>query len=187
MIYLILFFEFFKTGLFAIGGGLATLPFLQNMIEKYGWITEAELLNMIAISESTPGAIGINTATFVGNKTGGTLGGILASLGLITPSIIIILVIAYFFQKFNEKPEVQATFAGVRPAVTGLMASVALSVAQVALFNMDLYRESKNIFNIIELKSLVLFSIIFVLMRKVKTHPVVYIFIAGIIGIVLKF
>lgn len=98
MIYLILFLEFFKVGLFALGGGLAALPFLQNLIIKYGWMTGPELLNMIAISESTPGAIGINTATFIGFNTAGILGGIIASLGLTAPSIIIITIIAHYFK-----------------------------------------------------------------------------------------
>src|SRR5690554_1960609 len=124
MIYLILYLEFFKIGLFSLGGGLATLPFLQELIVKYGWISNEELLNMIAVSESTPGPIGVNTATFVGFNTANIFGGVVATMGLVTPSIIIITVIAHYFSKFNEHPNVVGAFLGIRPAVTGLIAFV---------------------------------------------------------------
>ena len=103
MILIKLYFEFFKIGLFSIGGGLATLPFLQDLADKTDWLTASELVDMIAISESTPGAIGINTATFVGYKAGGVIGGITTTLGIITPSIIIILLIAHFFKKVVDR------------------------------------------------------------------------------------
>ncbi|MDK2789175.1 MAG: chromate transporter, partial [Epulopiscium sp.] len=117
MIYFLLFIEFFKIGLFAIGGGLATLPFLQELIEKYHWFSSYDLINMIAISESTPGPIGINTATFVGYKTAGIIGSIIATLGIVTPSIIIIILIAHYYMKFSEHPVVRASLNGIRPVV----------------------------------------------------------------------
>src|SRR5690554_4408444 len=135
MTYLILYLEFFKIGLFSLGGGLATLPFLQELIVKYGWITNEQLLNMIAISESTPGPIGVNTATFVGFSTAGILGGIVATMGLATPSIIIIAIIAHYFSKFNEHPIVIGAFSGIRPAVTGLIAFVGFELGKGELFN----------------------------------------------------
>ena len=104
MIYFKLFLVFFRIGLFAVGGGLATLPFLQEIVHKYGWITTEELMDMIAISESTPGPIGINTATFVGNKTAGLLGGTVATLGIVTPSIVIIVIIAHYFLSLVKGP-----------------------------------------------------------------------------------
>src|SRR5699024_7366077 len=107
MIYINLFLIFFKIGLFSIGGGLATLPFLQELANNYNWISSEELIDMIAISESTPGPIGINTATFVGYKAAGIFGGIVTTLGIVTPSIIIIIIIAHYFKRFNEKPLVQ--------------------------------------------------------------------------------
>ena len=119
MIYLRLYLEFFKIGLFAIGGGLATIPFIKQLEGKYGWITQKQILDMIAISESTPGPIGINAATFVGNITAGMLGGILATIGVVTPSIIIILLVAHYFTKFGETLIVRSAFSGIRPAVTG--------------------------------------------------------------------
>ena len=112
MIYIILFLEFFKIGLFSVGGGLATLPFLKELIDKYGWISQDELLNMIAISESTPGPIGINTATYVGYQVSGVLGGIIAVAGIVAPALLIIIVIAHYFDKFYERPLVKGAFYG---------------------------------------------------------------------------
>lgn len=187
MFYFKLYTVFFKVGLFAIGGGLATLPFLQQIVYKYGWITSEELLNMIAISESTPGPIGINTATFVGNRTLGIPGGILATLGVITPSIIIIILISKYFSKFKEEDSVEAAFKGIRPAVTGLLTSVGVDVAFIALLNTQLYEMTGNILDLFELKSLLLFLFVFYLMRVAKKHPIFIIFMAGIIGVIFKF
>ncbi len=187
MIYLTLYLEFFKIGLFSVGGGLATLPFLQELVYKYGWITSEELLNMIAISESTPGPIGINTATFVGNTTAGVFGGVVATLGIITPSIIIIVIIAHFFNKFKNAQSVQRAFKAVRPAVSGLIVSVAYSVSKMTLLDIQSYKLSKRISDLIEIKNFILFAIIFILMRKTDKHPILYILIAGIIGIIFKY
>ena len=103
MIYLILFLEFFKVGLFTIGGGLASLPFLYELAEKYTWITKPMIADMIAISQSTPGPIGINMATYVGFKSGGILGGIIATFAIVLPSFITIIIIANFLNKFKNK------------------------------------------------------------------------------------
>lgn len=187
MIYLILFLEFFKVGLFALGGGLAALPFLQDLIIKYGWMTAEELLNMIAISESTPGAIGINTATFIGFNTTGIAGGIVATIGLATPSIIIIIIIAHFFQKFNEHPLVKSAFSGIRPAVAGLIASAAFELSNGGIFELDKLQLNNNIKHFFDYKSLLLLIIIFVSIRKFKKHPIVYIASAALIGIIFKF
>lgn len=130
--YLQLFFEFFKVGLFSIGGGLATIPFLQEMGTKTGWFTLEELSNMIALSESTPGPMGVNMATYVGFETGGLLGGMVATLGTITPSVIIIILISGFLEKFQESSVVQGIFYGIRPASAALILSAAIQVAQVA-------------------------------------------------------
>ena len=102
MIYLQLFYEFFKTGLFAIGGGLATLPFLSDMAERTEWFTQAQLADMLAVSESTPGPVGVNMATYVGFETAGIPGAIIATLGLVAPSIIVILIIASFLKAGND-------------------------------------------------------------------------------------
>ena len=187
MIYLILFLEFFKVGLFALGGGLAALPFLQDLIVKYGWMTAAELLNMIAISESTPGAIGINTATFIGYNTTGIAGGITATAGLAAPSIIIITIIAHYFKKFNQHPLVKSAFSGIRPAVAGLIASAAFELGRGSLFKINNFKFDARIFEFFDYKSLLLLIIIFLAIRKFEKHPIIYIISAALIGIIFKF
>ncbi len=182
MIYIILFFEFFKIGLFSVGGGLATLPFLKELIDKYGWITQEELLNMIAISESTPGPIGINTATYVGYSVGGILGGIIAVAGIVAPALIIIIIIAHYFDRFYERPLVKGAFMGVRPAVTGLIASVAFGLGRSELFNPGFTGLA-----FLNLKAILLFLIMLYLIYRYKKHPIIYIITAAIIGIIFKF
>ena len=157
MIYLRLFYEFFKTGLFAVGGGMATIPFLYNMADATGWFTRMDVDNMIAVGESTPGPIGVNMATYVGYLTGmsegglpfALLGAVVATLGLITPSIIVILIIASFLKSFRNNRYVESTFYGLRPASTGLIAAAGLSVAMANLFYMESAAISKwsDIFN----------------------------------------
>ena len=121
MIYLTLFYEFFKTGLFAIGGGLATLPFLYDISAKYGWFSEAEIINMLAIAESTPGPIAINSATFVGYRTCGVLGAACATFGVVLPSFVIILAISYVLKQFQEITAVKYAFNGIRAGVLALL------------------------------------------------------------------
>lgn len=185
MIYIIMYLEFFKVGLFSIGGGLATLPFLQELINKYAWITNEELLNMIAISESTPGPIGINTAVFVGYNTANVFGGIVATMGIVTPSIIIIVIIAHYFSKFNEHPLVQGAFLGIRPAVTGLIAFVGFELGKTELFNLKYFYS--DLVKLLNLKAILLFIILFFLINRYKKHPIIYILIAAIIGIIFKY
>ena len=187
MIYLQLFFEFFKTGLFAIGGGLATLPFLQNISEKYGWFSSRELVDMIAVSESTPGPIGINMATYAGYKTANLPGAIIAVIGEVAPSIIIIVLIAHYYMKFNEHPKVAAAFYGVRPAVAGLIGAAGYEVAKVALFNINKYLSTKNVLDIFDVKSLLLFAFILISSNKYKKHPVLFLLAAAAIGIIFKY
>ena len=151
MIYLCLFYEYFKIGLFAIGGGLATIPFLQKLIQKTGWATPKDLVDMIAISESTPGPIGVNMATYVGFQTAGIGGAVIATLGLVTPSVIIIVIIAHYFMRFAEEPLVKAGFYGLRPAVTGLIAAAGFEVARVSLFNLQRYLDTRKILDIFNL------------------------------------
>ena len=142
MLYLKLFYEFFKTGLFSIGGGMATIPFLYKISDATGWFTYDDLANMIAVSESTPGPIGVNMATYVGYITGmqkggplyATLGAVTATLGLITPSIIVILIIAMFLKSFRDNKYVNNAFYGLRPASMGLVAAAGLSVVINNLF-----------------------------------------------------
>lgn len=183
MIYLLLFWEFFKTGLFAIGGGLATIPFLMDMAENYTWFTKAELSNMIAVSESTPGPIGINMATYVGFATCGPLGALLATTALVLPSLVIIMVIAGFLQKFRENALVKDTFYVLRPAVIGML-FVSLS-SMISPLLIDL--AGKAFLEIFNLKAIALFTLLLFGILKFKKHPIVYIAIGAVAGIIFKF
>ena len=133
MMLLRLFWEFFKIGLFAVGGGMATIPFLYDLSDRTGWFTYTQLADMIAISESTPGPIGVNMSTYVGYEMAGIAGSIFTTLGFVAPSIIIIIIVSIFLQKFRDNRYVESAFYGLRPASSGLIASAALSVAIVAL------------------------------------------------------
>ncbi|MEG0898178.1 MAG: chromate transporter [Oscillospiraceae bacterium] len=187
MIYLRLFFEFAKTGLFAIGGGLATLPFLSEMAETTGWFTQADLANMIAISESTPGPIGINMATYVGYTTGGIFGAIIASIGLITPSIIIILIIATILNKFKSNSIVTNVFYGLRPASTALIAVAGCGVLKISLLTLDLFNKTGLIADLFNIKAIIFAVILFFAISKLKLHPIFFIVISAVVGIVFKF
>ena len=196
MILLRLFYEFFKTGLFSVGGGMATIPFLQHMGEATGWFTNQELTTMIAVSESTPGPMGVNMATYVGfhigsasgmGGLGGIVGAVVATLGLITPSIIVILIIAGFLQKFRHSRTVEAVFSGLRPASTALITAAGLSVA-FSVFTVadDL---SPNSFPAISWPSLLLAVAVFVGMKWTplkKLHPIVFILASAVAGILLQ-
>ena len=187
MIYLQLFWEFLKIGLFAVGGGMATLPFLQDLAESTGWYSQALITDMIAISESTPGPIGINMATYVGCNVAGFFGGVVATMGEILPSIIIVVLVSKSLERFRGSKLVDAAFYGLRPAVTGLIAAAGLSVVQVSMFHFDLYRQSGVLLDIFNFKKLIFFALAFVAVKKFKLHPIVYIASAAVIGILLYF
>lgn len=187
MTYLLLFFEFFKTGLFSIGGGLATLPFLNSIAQRYDWFTVEELTDMIAVSESTPGSIGMNMATYAGFVTGGVLGGVVATIGLLLPSLICILIIAKFMEGFSDKPAVKASFLGIRPAVCGMIAAACWQVAREALFTDGVMTLLGMSLPMISIPAMILFVLIFIGTMKLKWHPAFFILIAAALGIVLKF
>lgn len=176
MTLVLLFMEFFKIGLFAVGGGLATIPFLQELVVKYDWLTSEELLDIIAIAESTPGPIGVNAATYVGYNGGGIWGSIVAVVGLVTPSIIVIIIVAHFFNKFKEDKRVKNAFYGIRPLVAGLIGAVSVELASISLGGATG----------INIKAIVLLGAFLVTVFKWKKHPIIYIVLGGIIGIVLK-
>lgn len=192
ILYLKLFLHFFKVGLFAVGGGMATVPFLYELSDATGWFTHNDLANMIAVGESTPGPIGVNMATYVGFVTGmgelGTpgalLGAVVATLGLITPSVIIILIVAAMLKRFRESKLVDNAFYGLRPASTGLIAAAGLTVAATNL--VDVRTSASPIFN---WKGLALGIILWVLTNKVsktkKLHPIVFIAASALVGIAL--
>ena len=181
MIYLILFLEFFKVGLFTIGGGLASLPFLYELAEKYTWITKSMIADMIAISQSTPGPIGINMATYVGFKSGGILGGIIATFATVLPSFIIIIIIANFLNKFKNSKLVDSAFKGLRPVVTGLIAVAWFEIIKISIINVN------NLFDVvINLKALIVFLAILLLTKKFDEHPILFIGIGALAGIIFK-
>ena len=182
-----LMFEFFKTGLFAVGGGLATLPFLYEISDKTGWFSHADIADMIAISESTPGAIGINMSTYAGYKTAGIPGGVLATLSLAAPCVIIILIIAKFLNKFRENPNVEGAFYGLRPASIAMITAAGINVAKVALVNIPAYTASGNIADLFLPKAIILGIVIFIAQRKLNWSPILFIAIAAVVGVVLKF
>ena len=182
-----LMFEFFKTGLFSVGGGLATLPFLYEMSDKTGWFTHADIADMIAISESTPGAIGINMSTYAGYKTAGIPGGVLATLSLAAPCVIIILIIAKFLNKFRENPNVEGAFYGLRPASIAMITAAGINVAKVALVNIPAYTASGNIADLFLPKAIILGIVIFIAQRKLNWSPILFIAIAAVVGVLTTF
>ena len=189
---LILFFEFFKTGLFAVGGGMATLPFLYDMSARHpDWFTTAQLADMIAVSESTPGPIGVNMATYVGFHTAGIPGGLIATIGLVTPSVIIVLLIARVLKQFRENRYVDAAFYGLRPCSVGLIAAAGLLVVKIALLDFDAFAASGAILDLLNVKALILAAVLLVLTRAVKAtkklHPIVFILGSALAGVVFSF
>lgn len=198
MIYLKLFWEFFKTGLFAVGGGMATLPFLKAMGEANGWFTYADMMNMLAVSESTPGPIGINMATYVGYTIGGVPGAVVATVGEVTPSIIVILLIAAVLQNFKDHPLVEKVFYGLRPASAGLISAACVGVALQVLTGIRLisagsvnYLAVDTSVSLLNWKGLVLAAILVVLTTRVKAtknlHPIAFIGLSAAVGVLFGF
>jgi len=184
LIFLKLFYEFFKIGLFSVGGGMATIPFLYDLSSRYGWFTVSELTDMIAVAESTPGPIGVNMATYCGFHHAGIPGAVVATLGLVLPSLVIIMVIAMVLNKFRSSA-VDSVFYGLRPASVGLIAAAGFEVAKISLMNLGI--ETSNILNYFNFKSIILAVIIFFAMKKYKLHPLVYIALSAVVGVVFNF
>jgi chromate transporter len=171
MTYVLLIFEFFKIGLLAIGGGLVTVPFLFDLAEKYDWFTKTELANMIAISESTPGPIGVNMATFAGFSAEGILGGIIATFALVTPSVIIMILVAKMMKKYSCNVRVKDVLSGIRPAVLALILFAGLELGKIV---------------IVEVKDILFLAVVFTMMRIWKKSPIYYLCLSGVLGILLK-
>ncbi|MDO5011095.1 MAG: chromate transporter [Intestinibacter bartlettii] len=182
-----LFYEFFKTGLFAVGGGLATMPFLYNISESTGWFSKNDLTNMIAVSESTPGPLGVNMSTYVGFSTAGIPGGIVATLGLVCPAIFIIIIISKFLKKFKQNPYVEAVFHTIRPTSTGLIVGAGWGVVEITMFYFEKYNISSKLIDLFNFKSIIFALILFVLIKYTNKHPVIYIALSAIVGILLSF
>lgn len=191
MLYLKLFYEFFKTGLFSVGGGMATLPFLYDMSDRLGWFTHAQLADMIAVSESTPGPIGVNMATYVGFVTGGVPGAVVATIGLVTPSVIVILLIARALQTFRQNRYVDAAFYGLRPCSVALIAAAGMLVVKLTLLNTELYKQTGELLTLFNGKAIALAAVLLILTRGIKKtkglHPICFIALSAIVGVVFGF
>lgn len=190
MIYLELFFSFFKIGLFSFGGGYAMIPLIQKEIEMNGWLKASEFVDIIAIAEMTPGPIAINSATFVGYKAAGLFGSIFATIGVALPSLILILIVSSFFFKIQKKPINIMIFYGVRPVITGLIAAAAVFVAETAIFKKDL---SIEVFNYVfdkpasffDFGGIAILVASLIALIKFKLHPILTITGAGVAGVII--
>ena len=178
MLNLTLFLEFFKIGLFAVGGGLVTIPFLYELAYKTNWFNTSLIPDMIAISESTPGPLGVNMATYTGFIVGGFWSGIIATLGLVTPAIVIILIVSKFLDKFKQNKTVKNIFYGLRAAVIGLISVIGINILVESLIISTPLS--------LRVKELLVFTIIFLLIQKTKFHPVLFILLSGLIGVLLN-
>lgn len=191
-----LFWEFFKTGLFAIGGGMATVPFLQDISAKTGWFTSADLANMIAVSESTPGPMGVNMATYVGYTVGsqqldgtgmGVVGAVVATLGLISPSIVVILIVAYFLKRFRDSKLVDSVLYGLRPASVALISAAGVEIVLFAVLRVE------SIWRIADAslswKAVVLALAVFAGTNLIpglkKIHPIWFVVASAVAGVLL--
>ena len=183
-----LMYEFFKTGLFSVGGGRATLPFVYEMSARHPeWFSNADIADMIAISESTPGAIGINMSTYAGFRAAGIPGGILASLALALPCVIIILIIARFLAKFRQNRLVEGAFYGLRPASLAMISAAGLNVARIALVNMEALTNGAGLGEFFIWKAIILAVLIFIGQKKLKWSPLIFIALSAVVGIIFKF
>lgn len=173
--------EFFKTGLFAVGGGMATIPFLARMAETNPhWFTLADLADMIAVSESTPGPIGVNLATYAGFRLAGVGGAVATTLSLVLPSYIVLLLIAGALERYRSHPLVDSSFRALRPVVTGLIAAAGYTVLQMALL-----RDTQ-----LFLPAVLLFVVLLTATqwkKLEKLHPIAYIGVAAAVGILFQF
>ena len=185
-----LFITFFQVGLFTIGGGLVAIPIMQDYVLAYQWVSEQTFVDMIAVSQSTPGPIGINMATYVGQTQIGLLGSIVATLGMVLPSFIIVVIISHFLKAFKENKWVQAIMESIKPAAIGAILAAAFQIATISLFlpNSDLtmfWKDLGGFIKDIDFKAMGLFLILFITMFKIKGHPILYIMIGGVLGVIL--
>lgn len=182
MIYLQLFWTFFKIGLFTFGGGYAMLPLIQSEVLSKGWLTNEELINFIAISESTPGAFAINISTYIGSQVGGFFGSFCATLGVVVPSFVVIIIIANFYKKFKESKTVSGMLSGLRPCAIGLIGAAVITLGQEVFFSNGLLLSVFTDFFF--WATLAIFALSLVLaFNKKKIHPIIIILIAAALGL----
>lgn len=182
MTLLMLIWEFLLTGTFAVGGGLSTFPFLVNMSQKHGWFSLAELIDMIAVSESTPGAIGVNMATYAGLKTSGFVGGVLATVALVVPSILMIWLLIPVLDKYRNSRITQGIFQSLRPISAGLIAASLARIMQISFFG-----PGNGVLGSINWLSIIIFGVFFGLVRFwARLHPILVILGGALVGVLLQ-
>ena len=185
MILLELFITFFRIGLFTFGGGYAMLPLVQEAVVKKGWMTNEQIVDFIAVSESTPGPFAINISTYVGNVTGGIIGGICATLGVVLPSFIVILIVAKCFDKFRKSKAVEGCMTGLKPAVIGMIGSAVVSIGLTVFFPSGL---TTAVFTGISFYvSLAIFAAALFFTLKKKISPIIIIASSAVVGIIAGF
>lgn len=196
MIFLRLFWTFFKIGLFSFGGGYVMIPIIQNEIEAHGWIAAREFADIIAISQMTPGPIAVNAATYVGVKTAGFWGAAAATLGIALPSFLIIIIIANFMMKFKESQVVGAVLKGIRPVTIGLIGTAIVFFAEMSIFTAALpfelfYQWDADLWRLriseigVQPGAVVIFWIILIGTKKCKLHPIIAIILSAVLGLIL--
>lgn len=193
-IFLDLFLTFFKIGLFTFGGGYAMLPLIMQEVQAHGWMAQEELINFVAVAESTPGPFAINIATYIGSVKGGELsflgglfGSFCATLGVVLPSFIVILIVAKIYEKFKQSRYVKGAMNGLRPAAVGLIGSAVLTTALEALYPEKLGSFVETVLSLEFLSGIVIFALSLFLILKKKTHPIVVILISAAIGIAVGY
>jgi len=182
VIYLTLLWTFFKIGMLGFGGGYVIIPLLKAEIAKYGWLTTQEFADIVAVSQMTPGPIGINAATFIGIRTAGIFGGITASVGMVLPSLILVVITAHMLKKFKESTVVQSILQGIRPAVIGLIGYAVLFFASMSIF-FGTVREGTFRF---EAGGVVIFLVILFLVKKFSIHPILAVILSAGMGAALS-
>lgn len=186
MTYIELITTFFKIGAFSFGGGYAMIPLIQKEIERHGWMTATEFIDIIAIAEMTPGPIAVNAATFVGYKTAGIWGGIIATIGVALPSLLLILLVSQAFFKYQYHPVNKMIFYGIRPVIVGLISTAAITVSKTAFVNSDiLMTKADHLLQYINFASIGISILVIIGMWKFKLHPILAIVISGVLGIII--
>lgn len=177
MTYVLLFWEFFKMGLFSFGGGMATIPFLYQIAEKYAWFSKDIIMDMIAIAESTPGPIGVNMATYAGYKAAGLTGAVVATFSLVIPSLILVVLVAKVLEKFKENKYLKSVIEGLQPAVIGLIIAVFLDILKEGLF-------TENVISIhnLDFRFISVFLFFLLLLTKKDVNMIIYFILAGVVG-----
>lgn len=186
MIYWKIFVAFFQTGLFAVGGGLATLPFFYAMTETTNWFTSNDIADMIAIAQSTPGPLGVNISTYAGYHIISPWGGLVATLSLTLPSLLCILIIHKIFKNNKNSNTLNNIFYGLNPASCALIAAAGIGVAKTTWLNLSFFKETGNFINILNIKTIIIAIIVWITLRKLKKHPIWYIIFSAIAGILLN-